>query len=138
MTLRVADCHAVHDALLSRGAVFLTPPYNWGKRSAASCETPMATWWRSASQQAPDSGRWALLLFSRTGEHRQRTSAFSDGDGRTGQGFRRSCLDRCCLLSDVSRHADANRHESSTRRITRYLTVQSAILQDASNQLEDK
>src|SRR5262249_9972588 len=27
------------------------------RRSAAFCETPMATWWRSASQQAPDSGR---------------------------------------------------------------------------------
>jgi hypothetical protein len=26
------------------------------RRSAAFCETPMATWWRSASQQAPDSG----------------------------------------------------------------------------------
>jgi catechol 2,3-dioxygenase-like lactoylglutathione lyase family enzyme len=30
MTLRVADCHAVYDALRSRGAVFLTPPHDWG------------------------------------------------------------------------------------------------------------
>ena len=30
MTLRVSDCHAVYDALRSRGAVFLTPPLDWG------------------------------------------------------------------------------------------------------------
>jgi catechol 2,3-dioxygenase-like lactoylglutathione lyase family enzyme len=30
MTLRVSDCHAVYDALRSRGAVFLTPPHDWG------------------------------------------------------------------------------------------------------------
>ena len=30
MTLRVADCHAAYEALRSRGAVFLTPPYDWG------------------------------------------------------------------------------------------------------------
>jgi catechol 2,3-dioxygenase-like lactoylglutathione lyase family enzyme len=30
MTLRVADCHAVYDTLRSRGAVFLTPPHDWG------------------------------------------------------------------------------------------------------------
>jgi catechol 2,3-dioxygenase-like lactoylglutathione lyase family enzyme len=30
MTLRVTDCHAVYDSLRSRGAVFLTPPYDWG------------------------------------------------------------------------------------------------------------
>ena len=30
MTLRVADCRAVYDALRSRGAVFLTPPHDWG------------------------------------------------------------------------------------------------------------
>lgn len=29
MTLRVSDCHAVYDALRSRGAVFLTPPHDW-------------------------------------------------------------------------------------------------------------
>jgi catechol 2,3-dioxygenase-like lactoylglutathione lyase family enzyme len=30
MTLRVSDCRAVYDALRSRGAVFLTPPHDWG------------------------------------------------------------------------------------------------------------
>jgi catechol 2,3-dioxygenase-like lactoylglutathione lyase family enzyme len=30
ITLRVADCHAVYEALRSRGAAFLTPPYDWG------------------------------------------------------------------------------------------------------------
>src|SRR5262249_40514341 len=30
MTLRVGDCRAVYDALRSRGAVFLTPPHDWG------------------------------------------------------------------------------------------------------------
>jgi catechol 2,3-dioxygenase-like lactoylglutathione lyase family enzyme len=30
MTLRVTDCHAVYAALRSRGAVFLTPPHDWG------------------------------------------------------------------------------------------------------------
>jgi catechol 2,3-dioxygenase-like lactoylglutathione lyase family enzyme len=30
MTLRVTDCQAVYEALRSRGAVFLTPPHDWG------------------------------------------------------------------------------------------------------------
>jgi catechol 2,3-dioxygenase-like lactoylglutathione lyase family enzyme len=30
MTLRVADCQAVYEALRSRGANFLTPPHDWG------------------------------------------------------------------------------------------------------------
>jgi catechol 2,3-dioxygenase-like lactoylglutathione lyase family enzyme len=30
MTLRVADCQAAYEALRSRGAVFLTPPRDWG------------------------------------------------------------------------------------------------------------
>jgi catechol 2,3-dioxygenase-like lactoylglutathione lyase family enzyme len=30
ITLRVADCQAAYEALRSRGAVFLTPPYDWG------------------------------------------------------------------------------------------------------------
>jgi catechol 2,3-dioxygenase-like lactoylglutathione lyase family enzyme len=28
--LRVADCQAAYETLLSRGAAFLTPPYDWG------------------------------------------------------------------------------------------------------------
>jgi catechol 2,3-dioxygenase-like lactoylglutathione lyase family enzyme len=30
MTLRVADCRAAYEALRERGAIFLTPPYDWG------------------------------------------------------------------------------------------------------------
>ena len=30
MTLRVADCQAAYQALRSRGAIFLTPPHDWG------------------------------------------------------------------------------------------------------------
>jgi catechol 2,3-dioxygenase-like lactoylglutathione lyase family enzyme len=30
MTLRVADCGAAYAALAARGAVFLTPPHDWG------------------------------------------------------------------------------------------------------------
>lgn len=29
-TIRVADCEAAHAVLTSRGAVFLTPPHDWG------------------------------------------------------------------------------------------------------------
>jgi catechol 2,3-dioxygenase-like lactoylglutathione lyase family enzyme len=30
MTRRVADCRAAYEALRSRGAAFLSPPYDWG------------------------------------------------------------------------------------------------------------
>ena len=30
MTLRVADCQAAYEALLARGATFLTSPHDWG------------------------------------------------------------------------------------------------------------
>ena len=29
-TIRVTDCQASYETLLGRGAVFLTPPYDWG------------------------------------------------------------------------------------------------------------
>jgi catechol 2,3-dioxygenase-like lactoylglutathione lyase family enzyme len=29
-TIRVADCRAAYEALVARGATFLTPPYDWG------------------------------------------------------------------------------------------------------------
>jgi len=29
-TIRVADCQSAYETLLARGAVFLTPPYDWG------------------------------------------------------------------------------------------------------------
>ena len=29
-TIRVPDCHEAYTALTSRGATFLTPPYDWG------------------------------------------------------------------------------------------------------------
>jgi catechol 2,3-dioxygenase-like lactoylglutathione lyase family enzyme len=30
LTLRVPDCHAAYETLKARGAVFLTPPVDWG------------------------------------------------------------------------------------------------------------
>lgn len=30
MTIRVTDCHSAYEMLKSRGAEFITPPYNWG------------------------------------------------------------------------------------------------------------
>jgi catechol 2,3-dioxygenase-like lactoylglutathione lyase family enzyme len=30
VTIRVADCRAIYDRLVARGAEFLTPPYDWG------------------------------------------------------------------------------------------------------------
>ena len=30
MTIRVEDCRDAYDALVARGAEFLTPPYDWG------------------------------------------------------------------------------------------------------------
>jgi catechol 2,3-dioxygenase-like lactoylglutathione lyase family enzyme len=30
MTIRVPDCHSAYETLKSRGAVFLTPPVDWG------------------------------------------------------------------------------------------------------------
>jgi lactoylglutathione lyase len=31
MTIRVHDCQAAYEILVQRGAVFLTPPYDWGR-----------------------------------------------------------------------------------------------------------
>jgi catechol 2,3-dioxygenase-like lactoylglutathione lyase family enzyme len=31
LTIRVPDCHAAYETLKARGAVFLTPPVNWGR-----------------------------------------------------------------------------------------------------------
>jgi catechol 2,3-dioxygenase-like lactoylglutathione lyase family enzyme len=31
LTLRVPDCHAAYETLKSRGAIFLTPPVDWGR-----------------------------------------------------------------------------------------------------------
>jgi len=51
--LRVTDRHAVYDALRSGGACSSPRRTAGARRSAAFCRTPMATWWRSASQQVP-------------------------------------------------------------------------------------
>jgi catechol 2,3-dioxygenase-like lactoylglutathione lyase family enzyme len=40
ITLRVADCRATYDALMSRGATFLTPPYNWGAETRCFLTDP--------------------------------------------------------------------------------------------------
>ena len=30
LTIRVPDCHAAYETLKARGAIFLTPPVDWG------------------------------------------------------------------------------------------------------------
>ncbi|HEY3262670.1 MAG TPA: VOC family protein [Pseudonocardiaceae bacterium] len=40
MTLRVADCRAVHASLSARGATFLTPPHDWGAEIRAFLRDP--------------------------------------------------------------------------------------------------
>jgi catechol 2,3-dioxygenase-like lactoylglutathione lyase family enzyme len=40
MTLRVADCQTVYEELLSRGATFLTPPYDWGSETRCFLHDP--------------------------------------------------------------------------------------------------
>ena len=56
MTLRVADCQASYEGLRSRGATFIAPPYDWGSEIRCFLRDRTATWWRSASQIAPDRG----------------------------------------------------------------------------------
>ena len=48
LTLRVPDCRAAYATLKARGAVFLTPPVDWGGEFAASSAIRTATSWRSA------------------------------------------------------------------------------------------
>lgn len=40
MTIRVPDCQAAYETLLQRGAVFLTPPVNWGAEIRAFFRDP--------------------------------------------------------------------------------------------------
>lgn len=40
MTLRVPDCRAAYEVLKGRGAVFLTPPYDWGGEIRAFFRDP--------------------------------------------------------------------------------------------------
>jgi catechol 2,3-dioxygenase-like lactoylglutathione lyase family enzyme len=40
ITLRVADCRAAYAALRSRGAVFLTPPHDWGAEIRCFLQDP--------------------------------------------------------------------------------------------------
>ncbi|MGH3331148.1 MAG: VOC family protein [Nocardioidaceae bacterium] len=40
MTLRVADCQAVHDELVSRGASFIASPHDWGAEVRAFLQDP--------------------------------------------------------------------------------------------------
>ena len=50
LTLRVPDCHSAYETLKARGAVFLTPPVDWGGEFAAFSVTLMGTCWKSARQ----------------------------------------------------------------------------------------
>lgn len=40
MTIRVRDCQAVHDELVARGAVFLTPPIRTGRETRCFTRDP--------------------------------------------------------------------------------------------------
>jgi catechol 2,3-dioxygenase-like lactoylglutathione lyase family enzyme len=40
MTIRVPDCRAAYETLKGRGAVFLTPPVNWGSEMRAFFRDP--------------------------------------------------------------------------------------------------
>ncbi len=40
MTIRVADCRATYTTLAERGAVFLTPPHDWGAEIRAFFRDP--------------------------------------------------------------------------------------------------
>jgi catechol 2,3-dioxygenase-like lactoylglutathione lyase family enzyme len=40
LSLLVADCRAVHEALVARGATFLTPPYDFGDEVRAYTRDP--------------------------------------------------------------------------------------------------
>ena len=40
MTLRVADCHRAYETLRSRGAQFLTPPYEWSGETRCFLRDP--------------------------------------------------------------------------------------------------
>lgn len=39
-TIRVADCNATYQTLLDRGAVFLTPPHDWGSETRCFFRDP--------------------------------------------------------------------------------------------------
>jgi catechol 2,3-dioxygenase-like lactoylglutathione lyase family enzyme len=40
MTIRVPDCRAAYETLRGRGAVFLTPPHDWGRESRCFFRDP--------------------------------------------------------------------------------------------------
>ncbi len=47
-TIRVPDCKAAYEVLKARGAEFLTPPYDWARKSAVFLETTMNIFLKSA------------------------------------------------------------------------------------------
>ena len=40
MTIRVPDCRAAYETLRARGAVFLTPPHDWGRETRCFFRDP--------------------------------------------------------------------------------------------------
>lgn len=40
VTIRVADCNAAYEELRTRGAEFLTPPYDWGRETRCFFRDP--------------------------------------------------------------------------------------------------
>jgi catechol 2,3-dioxygenase-like lactoylglutathione lyase family enzyme len=50
LTIRVPDCRAAYETLTARGAVFLTPPVNWGREIRCffrDLENPRPIWYTS-------------------------------------------------------------------------------------------
>jgi catechol 2,3-dioxygenase-like lactoylglutathione lyase family enzyme len=52
-TIRVADCHAVYEALLSRGATFLTPPVRHGSETRCFLRDPDGHLFEISEYRAP-------------------------------------------------------------------------------------
>ena len=57
MTLRVADCQAAYEALRSRGAIFLTPPHDWGSEIRCFLRDPDGHLVEISQSKRPDRGR---------------------------------------------------------------------------------
>jgi catechol 2,3-dioxygenase-like lactoylglutathione lyase family enzyme len=54
-TIRVADCHAVHDELRDRGGAFLTPPVTHGSETRCFLRDPDGHLFELSEYRAPSS-----------------------------------------------------------------------------------
>lgn len=64
MTIRVPDCQEAYRTLVSRGAEFITPPYDWGSelRSSSGIQTDISSRLARYSSQARPRLAFADLL----------------------------------------------------------------------------